>query len=64
MNQMQRKALLVTIAGLIGFIVGIIAALLAHFGGEHITVAIRDGGIGFATASSFVLLVMAYLGAL
>lgn len=64
MNQTLRKALLVTVATLIGLIVGIIAALLTHFGGGHITAAIRDGGIGFATATSFVLLVMAYFGAL
>ncbi|MET7772519.1 hypothetical protein [Nocardia sp. NPDC005366] len=64
MNQTPHKALLATIAALIGLVIGIIAALLTHFGGGHITAVIRDGGIGFATAASFVLLVMAYLGAL
>ncbi|MBF6358259.1 hypothetical protein IU449_27560 [Nocardia higoensis] len=61
MNQTLRKALLVTIAALLGIIIGITAALLTHFGGGHVTEAIRDGGIGFAAATGFVLLILTHL---
>lgn len=64
MNLLLRKALLATIAVLLGVIVGITAALLTHFGGGHITAVIRDGGIGFAAATGFVLLIMSHLGVL
>ncbi|WP_109524652.1 hypothetical protein [Nocardia aurea] len=64
MNQPLRKALLVTIAALIGVIVGIAAALLTYLGGEPLTEVIRDGGLGFAATTAFVLLIVDHLGAL
>ncbi|WP_109529275.1 MULTISPECIES: hypothetical protein [Nocardia] len=64
MNQKLRKALLITIAGLLGVIIGITAALLTHFEGGHITAVIRDGGIGFAAATTFLLLVLTHLDAM
>ena len=63
MTQGLRKTLLVTIAALLGVIVGIVAALLTHFGGGQMAEVIRDGGVGFAAATTFVLVVLAYLGA-
>ncbi|APE33813.1 hypothetical protein BOX37_07330 [Nocardia mangyaensis] len=64
MHPILRKALMIAIALLLGIIVGIVNGLLTHFGGGPITETIRDGGIGFAGTSAFVLVVMACLGAL
>ncbi|MBF6297521.1 hypothetical protein IU459_08185 [Nocardia amamiensis] len=64
MHPTLRKTLLIAIALLLGIISGIVNALLTHFGGGHITDAIRDGGIGFTGTTAFGLVVMAYLGAL
>lgn len=64
MNQMLRKALLTTIAILCGVIIAIVAGLLTYVGGGQITDAICDGGIGFAGTTTFVLVMMASLGAL
>ncbi|MEU2106419.1 hypothetical protein ACWEPH_26770 [Nocardia beijingensis] len=64
MHPTLRKTLLIAIALLLGIIIGLVNALLTHFGGGRITDTIRDGGIGFTGTTAFVMVVMAYLGAL
>jgi len=64
MNSTLRKTLLVTIATLIVVINGTGAALLTHLGGGHITAVVRDGAIGFAATTAFILLVMTHLSVL
>ncbi|MFD6106719.1 hypothetical protein ACFWFQ_29120 [Nocardia salmonicida] len=64
MHPTLRKSLLVTIALLLGIIIGIVNALLTHLGSGDIPTAIRDGGIGFTGTTAFVLVVLVSLGAL
>ena len=64
MQPTLRKVLLTTIAALVGIIVAIIAGVLTRIRGGHITDAIRDGGVSFAAATTFLLVVMSYLDAL
>ncbi|MBP2189950.1 hypothetical protein [Nocardia goodfellowii] len=62
MSELTARALLITIAILSGIIVGIVAWLLAVARGEHQAAAIREGGIGFAGGTGFVLVLLNYLG--
>lgn len=58
------KALLLTIAILLGIIVGMTTAWLVSARGAHITIAIRDGGVGFAGTVTLGVLLLSHLGVL
>jgi hypothetical protein len=58
------KLLWLTVAILLGIIFGMITALLAAARGAHITLAIRDGGVGFASTVTVTVLLFAHLGVL
>ncbi|WP_406266581.1 hypothetical protein OH799_20530 [Nocardia sp. NBC_00881] len=62
-NQLT-KILLITISVLLGIIIGIITALLAHARGAHPAAAIRDGGVGFAGTVGLTILLLSHLDAL